>query len=101
MGIVTTFALVIGIISSPALADEAVARGAKKFAACIACHGAKGISQNPLWPNLAGQKKDYLVKQIKDFKAGRRNDPLMTPIAKALLDSDSEEIAAYLSSLEP
>ena len=62
----------------------------KATTVCAACHGANGISSSPLWPNLAGQKKDYLAKQLKDFKAGTRKDPVMEPQAKQLADAEIE-----------
>jgi cytochrome c553 len=79
--------------------DAAVARGKTKALACAACHGANGISQNPIWPNLAGQKKDYLLKQLADFKAARRVDPVMGPMAQTLSDQDMQDLAFYFSSL--
>lgn len=78
---------------------DATSTGATKAASCAACHGPKGISANPLWPNLAGQKLDYMIKQLHDFKAGRRQDPLMTPMANTLSDQDMVEISKYFSSL--
>jgi len=73
--------------------------GKAKSATCSACHGAAGISANDLWPNLAGQKEGYLVKQIKAFKNGDRQDPSMAPMVGALSDQDIEDIAAYYSNL--
>lgn len=73
--------------------------GERKTATCVACHGPKGQSVNPLWPNLAGQKKDYLKKQLQDFKAGRRVDPMMAPMAMTLSEQDMDDLAAYYSSL--
>ncbi|PWU21343.1 MAG: cytochrome C [Bdellovibrio sp.] len=75
------------------------ADGKRKAAACVACHGAEGISINPLWPNLAKQKPEYLVKQLTDFYDGKRNDPVMSPMAKTLTEQDRKDIAAYFSSL--
>lgn len=75
------------------------AAGQAKSAMCAACHGANGVSINPMWPNLAGQKDAYLSKQIKAFRDGARNDPMMAPIAKALSDADADNLAAYYSSL--
>jgi cytochrome c553 len=72
----------------------------KIVAVCAACHGDKGISENALYPNLAGQKKEYLVKQLKDFKSGNRKDPVMTAQALTLSDSDIEEISAYFSKMK-
>ena len=55
------------------------AAGKQKAAVCAACHGADGNSTNPLWPKLAGQTARYLYLQLRDFKEGRRKDPLMSP----------------------
>ncbi|MGA7800630.1 MAG: cytochrome c [Gammaproteobacteria bacterium] len=88
-------------MSSLALAAGDVAAGQAKAGTCAGCHGADGISVNPLWPNLAGQKEAYIIKQLKAFRDGVRTDPLMTPMAKPLSDADMENLAAYWSSLSP
>lgn len=67
---------------------------------CQACHGAQGISNNSLWPNLAGQKKDYLVLQLKAFRSGERKNPIMNPMSQNLSDSDIEKIAEHFSGLK-
>ncbi len=77
-----------------------IAAGKAKAAACASCHGANGISNNPLWPNLAGQKAAYLEKQMIDFRSGKRKDPTMEPMAKPLSDADIENISAYYESLK-
>jgi len=69
-------------------------------ATCVSCHGSNGISVSPVWPNLAGQKIDYITKQLTDFKEGRRNDPLMSPMAKLLSDQDVKVLAQYYSSIK-
>jgi len=76
-----------------------VAAGKARAASCAGCHGATGISNNPMWPNLAGQKAGYLAKQLRAFRDGTRSDPMMTPMAKPLSDADIENLAAYYSSL--
>lgn len=58
-----------------------------------------GISANPMWPNLAGQHEAYLLKQMKDFKAGARTDPNMNALMTPLSEADMADIAAYFSSL--
>lgn len=73
--------------------------GTPNVASCAACHGAKGVSANPVWPSLAGQGKDYLAKQLRAFKRGERKDPLMSPIANTINDADVELIAEYYSKL--
>jgi cytochrome c553 len=75
------------------------AAGKAKAATCAGCHGANGISANNLWPNLKGQKADYLVKQLKAFRDGQRQDPMMGGMAKSLSDADIANVAAYFSSL--
>lgn len=70
-------------------------------AACAGCHGEAGVSANSLWPNLAGQKRDYLAKQLKAFRDQDRVDPMMNAIAQSLCDADIEALTAYYSSLKP
>ncbi len=83
-----------------AVAAGDAAAGKAKAAVCAACHGANGISANALWPNLAGQKADYIIKQLKAFKAGTRKDPLMSPQAAMLSEQDMENVAAHFSGLK-
>jgi cytochrome c553 len=99
--IIVIAALVAGMGSmGSAMAAGDAAAGKVKAAVCAACHGANGISANALWPNLAGQKADYIVKQLKAFKAGTRKDPLMSPQAAQLSDQDMENLAAHFSGLK-
>jgi cytochrome c553 len=83
---------------STAMAGDAAA-GKTKSALCAACHGANGISNNDMWPNLAGQKQGYLVKQLTDLRSGERKNPMMSPMAANLSDADIADLAAYFSSL--
>lgn len=83
----------------PAFAGDA-ALGKKKSAVCTACHGPAGISISPLWPNLAGQKEQYIIKQLKAFKSGERKEPTMLPFITPLSDDDIKNLAAYYSSLK-
>ena len=76
-----------------------VSAGKAKAGTCASCHGAEGISANSLWPNLAGQQEQYLVKQLKAFRDGERTDPLMSPMAKNLSDEDIDDLSAYYASL--
>lgn len=92
-------AFAVTIFSQPVFAGD-IAAGKANAITCMACHGAAGISPNDIWPNLAGQKEAYLVKQIKAFRDGDRVDPMMAPMVKPLSDSDVENLAAYFSSLK-
>jgi len=87
------------MMASPAFAGDAAA-GKGKSMMCAACHGAAGISAVPTYPNLAGQKVAYLVKQLKDFKSGTRNDPTMKGMVASLSDADMADLAAYYASLK-
>lgn len=72
----------------------------EKAAVCVACHGEKGISVNPEWPNLAGQHGGYLLKQLNDFKAAKtRNFPTMTAIVAGMSEADMAELATYYAEL--
>ena len=87
--------LVLGMAAAvPALAGDAAA-GKALATACGACHGADGNSQAPTFPKLAGQGEKYLVKQMKDIKAGARKVPEMTGQLDNLSDADIENIAAF------
>lgn len=74
--------------------------GKRTSMTCIACHGVNGISNAPIWPNLAGQKKDYLIKQLKAYQDESRKDPMMSPVAKTLSAQDIENVSAYFSGLK-
>ena len=76
-----------------------IAAGKAKAATCGGCHGKEGISANPQWPNLAGQKPQYLKNQIIAFRDGRRKNQMMASMVKHLSDKDAENIAAYYASL--
>ena len=73
--------------------------GKAKSAVCAACHGGAGISPTPVWPNLAGQKEQYLIAQMKAFKDGTRQNAQMSPMATGLSDEDMANLAAYYASL--
>lgn len=70
-----------------------------KLSTCIACHGEFGVSQAENMPHLAGQKKDYLIQQLKAFKSGNRSDPVMSAIVANLSEKDFEEIATWYEGI--
>ena len=92
-----TLVSVLVFASATALAGD-IEAGKAKSAMCASCRGANGISMSPLWPNLAGQKEQYLIKQIKAFRDGTRQDPTMAPMVAALSDADIENLAAYYAA---
>jgi len=94
--------IVMMTASGATMAAGDAAAGKTKAAVCAACHGANGISMIPMYPNLAGQKAQYIENAIKAYKAGQRGGPtaaLMNPQAAALSDQDIADLAAYFSSL--
>ena len=99
-------AIVLSVLAVPSgaafAAGDTVAgdagAGKTKAAGCAACHGPTGRSANDAWPNLAGQKLPYLVKELKAFRDGTRTNSLMSPMAKTLSDADIEDLAAWFSS---
>lgn len=80
-----------------AVAGDATA-GQAKAAACAGCHGMDGNSMAPNFPKLAGQGESYMVKQLQDFKSGKRVDATMNAMAAPLSDTDMADIAAFYSS---
>lgn len=88
----------LSMISFNAAAGDAVA-GKAVSSTCTGCHGVNGISTIPIYPNLAGQKAQYLEVQLKAFRDGSRKDPVMGTMAKSLSDSEISDLAAYFSSL--
>jgi len=92
-----TLVAVFGWTSS-AHAAGTVEAGQAKSATCMACHGMDGNSANPEWPSLAGQHSSYILKQLKHFKSGERQNALMAPMAMILSDQDMEDLAAYFAS---
>lgn len=74
---------------------------ARNIVACVSCHGAAGNSTITQNPKLSGQHEAYIAKQLSNFRNPERNNPVMSPLAKALSDDDIKNLAAYLSSQGP
>lgn len=96
--------------SAPSFAEDAkpeVAKAAKPdlvkgeasyTAVCAACHGADGNAGSPAYPKLSQQHPEYLVKQLQEFKADKRNNAVMKGFASALSDADMKNISYWLTS---
>ncbi len=99
-----------GAITKPK--KEMVAKGEKVFLegnpkngvyGCVNCHGDKGMGKGDVstFPVIGGQHRDYLVKQLQEFRKGTRaNDPagMMSAVAKNMSDKEIEAVAEYLSA---
>lgn len=72
--------------------------GQKKSTPCQACHGPKGISVSPDFPNLAGQNQDYLIASLHHYKNGKRKNPIMQGQVANLTERDIEDLTAYFAS---
>lgn len=90
----------LGIFTSMSVHAGDVAAGKAKSEDCVGCHGLNGHSNNPNFPNLAGQKENYLAKAIKDYRDGKRQDAIMGTIVKELSDADVANLAAFYSSVK-
>jgi len=88
-----TFAVGLGAHAQEAAVPDSIVL-------CSGCHGEQGISLADEIPNLAGQKKPYLTKALKDYRANRRNNPTMNAMAANLSDEDIENLANYFSGLK-
>lgn len=93
----TALFLALVLLGQGAAADGDAAAGQAKAAVCSACHGMDGNSMNPEWPSLAGQHANYIVKQLKAFKSGVRQNPVMATQVVALSDQDMADLAAYFA----
>lgn len=85
-------------VFGPAQAGGDVAAGKAKADSCKGCHGAngEGVGKNPA---LAGAKAEDLVQAMKDYKSGKRANPVMKTFAAKLSDEETENVAAYYASL--
>ena len=83
------------------MAGQDVEAGRKKAEACAACHGPDGNSSAPQFPVLAGQTPRYLYLQLRDFKEGRRKEPLMDPFVQPLSREDMLDLAAFFAAQKP
>lgn len=101
LSIATATSLWLVLVAPVHAAGGNVAAGQAKAAVCAGCHGADGNGgADPLWPRLAGQDADYIAKQLADFKAGARKDPIMSGMAAPLNAADMKNLGAYFASLK-
>ena len=67
-------------------------------AKCFICHGMEGESSSPAFPRLAGQNASYMLRQLNDYKSGRRQSSTMQPMVEDLNEADFKAISAYFAS---
>ena len=82
----------VALVCRPVLADDAAGI---VNTVCIGCHGADGNSMAPTFPKLAGQRVEYLTKQLKEFLGGKRKNDIMAPMIASLKADDMPGLATY------
>ena len=87
------------LLPRPALPARDDTPVAALLGACQACHGRDGINEDPDVPNLAGQKSNYLARQLDAFRSGERKSEVMAAIAAQLADADIHALATHWSQL--
>jgi cytochrome c553 len=96
------FAAAVALAMAAASAAEAgdAAAGKEKAQMCAVCHGLDGVSKNPDSPHLSGQLESYLVRSLKAYKTGERQNQQMSVVASGLSDEDIADLAAYYASIK-
>ena len=94
-------AVALGAAAAQAQGASAPGAAPAKAAVCAACHSAAATAAQPLYPILAGQTARYLYLELRDFKAGRRTDPIMSPMAADLTPEEMLSLADYYSKQTP
>jgi cytochrome c553 len=70
-----------------------------KVQSCAACHGQNGVPTDPKTiPIIWGQEQSYLFKQLRNYRNGERDNPIMSPIAKSLAQEDLRKVATYFAA---
>jgi cytochrome c553 len=72
-----------------------------KVGVCAACHGAEGVSTQPIFPNLAGQQENYIEHALHAYKSGERKNAIMAAQAANLSDADIKQLAKWFSQQTP
>lgn len=67
---------------------------------CATCHGPLGLSQLPNAPHLAGQPALYIVEQLRNYRSGKRQNEVMSVMAKPLTDQEIDDLAAWYESIQ-
>ncbi|MBI5330527.1 MAG: cytochrome c4 [Betaproteobacteria bacterium] len=98
--LVLGFGLACAASAAPGKGDAA--KGAALAAqSCSSCHGPDGNSAVAAFPKLAGQQEQYLAREMKDFKEGRRESEVMAPFLVSLNDQDLADLAAFYAKQKP
>jgi cytochrome c553 len=97
-GAAASAAALLMLASYAAPAAAGADEGRAKAAACVACHGENGNSASPAFPSLSGQPKQFIVSALFQFREGKRQNEVMSPLAAKLSNADMNDLAAWFSS---
>jgi cytochrome c553 len=98
MGLFACLAVTSALGQASAPDAKALERGARLIGFCANCHGPNGNATAPEIPNLAGQNSTYLEEQMRRFVDGRRKDPFMAGLIKAMSPAERADAVAYLAA---
>src|SRR5262245_43124345 len=73
----------------------------EKLAACLACHGEKGVSETAEVPSLAGQPADFTLIQLFLFRQNTRKIEIMNDLAKDMTDDDLRKFSDHFAKMAP
>ncbi|HYZ62628.1 MAG TPA: c-type cytochrome [Acetobacteraceae bacterium] len=95
------------LLATPALAQDVAApvgnvAAGRKLAAgtCQSCHGMDGLPKMPDMPTIAGADANYLVKQLKAYGSGARENEMMSAVAGMLDEEKMTDAAAYYAAIK-
>ena len=91
--------LAVGLFCNAAPAADLAAGKATAERVCQTCHGMDGRGIAAMVANIGGQQKQYLIKQLGDYRAGRRQHEQMSIIAQMLSDEDIDNVSEWYSSI--
>lgn len=97
--IIPTLIALALLASGSAFASGDITAGKDKATTCFACHGPDGNAPDPQYPRLAGQWENYLLQALREYKSGKRDNPIMKGFVSTLSDQDMQDLAAYFASL--
>jgi cytochrome c553 len=98
VGAACSAVLLAAAVPHAAAQDSTAARNLA--AACFTCHGTDGHSAGGIPPSLAGQNRNYLLQQMRDFKSGKRPATIMHQQAKGYTDQELQTLASYFAGVK-
>jgi cytochrome c553 len=94
--------LAAALTAFPAFSQSADIKAGKALATakCQTCHGIDGIAKMPAAPHIAGENDIYLQAQLEAFRSGKRQNEMMSIVAKDLTDEEIANLSAWYSAIQ-